>query len=87
MSSTDEGYRRERIGGQEQAGGRGWLDVQRQEDGSWLLAWNPDQGEPDYPGRSFPPGDPYLPDDFPGPTDPDALLAWGRERFAARPTS
>jgi hypothetical protein len=71
---TDD-YRTERLG-------RGNLDLQQNaETGEWSLSWNPDHGEPDWPGHTYSPGDDDLPDDFPGPDDPDALIAWGRGHF------
>jgi hypothetical protein len=76
---ADENYRNERVK-------NGWIAAQRRDDGTWLLSWEPDQGHPDYPGRSFMPADPHLPDDFPAePHDnPEVLLAWARERYARR---
>jgi hypothetical protein len=77
MADADEPSRRERVA-------EGWLDLSPYADGTWLLSWTPDDGHPDYPGRSFYPNDPLLPPDFPKPDDPEALLAWGRERYGRR---
>jgi hypothetical protein len=68
-------YRRERLT-------RGWLDLQEDaEAGAWHLAWDPDFGEPDWPGHTYSPDDGDLPSDYPYPADSDALVEWGRKHF------
>jgi hypothetical protein len=68
-------YRRERLA-------RGWLDLyQHPQTGTWRLAWEPDTGEPDWPGHTYWPDDEHLPSDYPDPTDAEALVAWGRSTF------
>ena len=70
-------YRRERLAS-------GWLDLRRDDQGIWRISWVPDSGHPDYPGRTYSPGDVDLPDDYPGADDPDALVEWGRRRWGSR---
>lgn len=61
---------------------RGWLDLYSDmETGEWRLSWEPDQGEPDWPGHTYLPIDGDLPDDYPDPHDSDALIEWGRNHF------
>lgn len=68
-------YRRERLA-------RGWLDMFHDPElGAWVLAWDPDCGEPDWPGHKYSPEDGDLPPDYPDPADDDALVAWGRKHF------
>jgi hypothetical protein len=68
-------YRRERLG-------RGWLDLAQDPDGAaWGLTWNPDFGEPDWPGHTYSREDGDLPADFPDPADAEALVEWGRKHF------
>jgi hypothetical protein len=59
----------------------GWLDLNRDETGIWRLRWTPDEGHPDWPGRTHSPSDLYLPYGYPGPDDPEALIAWGRALY------
>ena len=66
-------YRRERLA-------RGWLALY-EEAGVWGLAWNPDSGEPDWPGHTYRPDDNDLPNDYPDPADVEALVEWGRKHF------
>jgi hypothetical protein len=73
---TDSDYRRERLQ-------NGWIDLHRGEEGVWRISWAPDEGHPDFPGRTYSPGDPDLPDDYPGPDDVEALIAWGRQRWGS----
>ena len=55
MTTETLSYRRERLR-------RGWLDLyQRTEGGAWGLAWDPDFGEPDWPGHTYAPDDEDLP--------------------------
>jgi len=42
IEAGDSDYRRKRTAS-------GWVDLHKQEDGTWLLGWNPDEGE----SRSF----------------------------------
>ena len=68
-------YRRERLR-------RGWLDLyQDGETGVWVVAWNPDSGEPDWPGYTYMPEDDDLPSDYPDPADVEALVGWGVKHF------
>jgi hypothetical protein len=68
-------YRRERLA-------RGWLDLAYDPEAeAWLLAWDPDCGEPDWPGHMYSPEDDDLPSDYPAPADSDALVEWGRKHF------
>lgn len=61
---------------------RGNLDLRRDtETGKWRLAWSPHDGEPDWPGRCYSPGDQDLPSDYPPADDLDALIKWGRRHF------
>lgn len=55
----------------------GWVAVARAPTGEWLLSWEPDEGHPDYPGRTLSPKD----DEYPDGVDPDELLRWGVERW------
>lgn len=48
---------------------------------SWRVTWLPDEGDPDHPGHTYTPGDVDMPRDFPGGDDPDAILAWAKERW------
>jgi len=75
MTTATVSYRRERLR-------RGWLDLfQQAEDRAWSLGWNPDFGEPDWPGHTYAPEDDDLPGDYPNPADVEALLEWGRKHF------
>jgi hypothetical protein len=68
-------YRRERLS-------RGFLDLyQDPQAGTWRLAWEPDQGEPDWPGHTYWSDDEDLPSDYPDATDAEALVDWGRKHF------
>jgi hypothetical protein len=68
-------YQRERLT-------RGWIVLCQDADtGAWRLAWDPDGGEPDWPGHVYSPEDDDLPDDYPDPGDVDALVGWGRRHF------
>jgi hypothetical protein len=68
-------YRRERLT-------RGWLDLYYDPAaGAWRIAWDPDSGEPDWPGHTYKPHDDDLPGDYPDPADVEALLKWGRKHF------
>jgi hypothetical protein len=73
MMNRDD-YRRERLAD-------GWMDLFRDEDGVWRIAWHPDEGKLGYPGRTYSPGDADLPPDYPGADDSDKLLEWGRKRW------
>jgi hypothetical protein len=75
MTTETVNYRRERLR-------RGWLDLYHDaEVGAWVLGWNPDSGEPDWPGHTYSPEDDDLPSDYPDPADADALVDWGRRHF------
>jgi hypothetical protein len=74
---ADEDYRRKRLT-------NGWIDLNRDDEGIWRISWEPDPGHEDWPGRTYSPADADLPSDYPGPHDPDALLAWGRARWGSR---
>jgi hypothetical protein len=75
MTTEILNYRRERLA-------RGWLDLyQHTEAGAWGLAWEPDFGEPDWPGHTYAPHDEDLPSDYPDPADAEALVEWGRRHF------
>lgn len=75
MIETATTYRRERLT-------RGWLDLfQNPGVGAWGLSWAPDHGEPDWPGHIYSPEDDDLPNDYPDPSDADALVAWGTKHF------
>lgn len=75
MTTATVNYRRERLT-------RGWLDLyQDGETGTWVLAWGPAFGEPDWPGHTYEPHDEDLPGDYPDPTDVEALVEWGRRHF------
>jgi hypothetical protein len=76
-SYSDNNYRRERLRS-------GWLDLHRDEAGVWRLSWTPDPGHADFPGRTYSPGDGDLPTGYPGATDPDALIEWGKRQFGDR---
>ena len=73
MTTATVNYRGERLR-------RGWLD-QHAEGGAWGLAWNPDFGEPDWPGHTYSPDDDDLPGDYPDLADAEALVEWGRKHF------
>lgn len=74
MLQTDI-YRRERLR-------RGWVDLFQDADtGAWHLAWNPDFGEPDWPGHTYAPDDGDLPGDYPDRGDVEGLVEWGRKHF------
>ena len=61
---------------------RGNLDLRRDgQTGKWRLAWSPHDGEPDWPGHSYSPGDKDLPSDYPPADDLTALIDWGRRHF------
>ena len=49
--------------------------------GAWRLTWNPDFGEPDWPGHTYSPEDDDLPGDYPDAADVEALVEWGRRHF------
>jgi len=77
MTLTTEtvNYRRQRLA-------RGWLDLdQDAETRAWRLTWNPDYGEPDWPGHTYSPEDDDLASDYPDPADAEALVEWGRKHF------
>ena len=75
MTTETVNYRRERLT-------RGWLDLyQDARTGAWRLAWDPDYGEPDWPGHTYSPDDDDLASDYPDPADSDALIEWGRKHF------
>jgi hypothetical protein len=68
-------FRRERLA-------RGWLDLfQHAEAGPWGVAWDPDSGEPDWPGHIYSPHDDDLPSDYPNPAEAEAVAEWGRKHF------
>ena len=68
-------YQRERLS-------RGWIVLCQDADtGAWRLAWDPDGGEPDWPGHVYSPEDHDLPDDYPDPADVDSLVDWARRHF------
>jgi hypothetical protein len=75
MTTATVNYRRERLA-------RGWLDLCQEAEGeAWGLAWNPDFGEPDWPGHTYLPEDDDLPNDYPDPAEAEALVEWGRKHF------
>ncbi len=56
---------------------RGSIDFWREDEADpWRLSWLPDEGQPEV----FSPGEP-LPDDYPDPSDLNALIEWGTGRF------
>ena len=68
-------YQRERLT-------RGWIVLCQDSTGAWCLAWDPDGGEPDWPGHTYSPADADLPSDYPSDSaDPAALVGWGRKHF------
>lgn len=68
-------HRRERLS-------RGNIDLYRDPDTvQWLLSWAPDLGEPDWPGHTYEPDSDDRPSDYPDPSDPTALLEWGKRHF------
>ena len=75
MPTATANYRRERLR-------RGWLDLCQHADfGAWDLTWNPDAGEPDWPGHTYSAEDDDLPADYPDRADAEALVEWGRRHF------
>ena len=61
----------------------GWVRVGGTGSAPWV-AWQPDEGHEDFPGRTYTHADLLLPDDFPDSRDPDVLLAWGVARWRDR---
>jgi len=62
---------------------KGNIDVWVDEDGICRVSWLPDEPYPDgeFSGRTYTPGDPDLPNDFPSSNDPDEVLAWAVARW------
>jgi len=56
-------------------------DVLEGEDGMYRVAWRPARGHPEYPGRTYTPGDSGLPDDFPAEATKENLKKWGDQRW------
>src|SRR5262245_22038928 len=76
MTTATVNYRRERLR-------RGWLDLfQHAEGEAWGFVWNPDFGEPDWPGHTYSAEDDDLPADYPDKTDAEALVEWVRKHSA-----
>ena len=57
----------------------GWINLRRDPAGYWRMKWLPDGERSGVPARTYSPADPDLPPGYPGPYDPAALLAWGRQ--------
>ena len=68
--SDDPNYDRKRLKS-------GWIDVNRDEGGVWRIRWAPDEGVEGWPGHTYSPTDPDLPEGYPGSHDKDALIEWG----------
>ena len=61
-------------------GGR--IEAWQREDGLFGVRLLPNEGQPDYPGHSYTSTEGH--DGFPESYDVEALLAWGRARWAER---
>ena len=75
MSSSRESHAEERVGTNR-------IEVwRRSPDDPWFVTVLPDipRGVSSSEGHTYTPTEPFLPDDYPGGDDPDALLAWARK--------
>ncbi len=61
---------------------RGSISVWHREDGTWGVSFEPHEGDPEYPGVTYTPEDELRPPDFPTEYDPEALMAWAKERWS-----